>query len=681
VCQKCGSAMRGWVCPRCNPLPYSGFVKGSTNLFPLGAVLAVLLFVVFMGTVTAAFLNISLVRSAAYTSSLQTALSSPDVQNALGSSIQARRPVIGFLFPFGGSQFAQWSVTLTGSRGSGHLYGVANWTTGVWDFSRLAFESENKKLKIDLTPMRRLQLPSVPAKSVYLLPTGMDEGESLQWAPAYYKAKLGIDVKVLAAIPLDPKLIDATRNQLNTDKWVEFVAQKYPDISRDPASILMGVTSSDMYIPDFDWPYVENMRHEGRFGMVSSARLHPPSLLGRWNPEWLTSRVQKLLTKNLVMLYFDLPLSSDYTSLLSGGVLSGFQIDRMGADVIGAEGQWDSFVESGDPAVTIYDGPADKLLWKTQYTASALPDTSTQVFCVDTGVGLIMQRKAEFVFEDDPAMQFTRIHRNQDDRSRAFGIGGSDSFEIFLGGQMGVEIDLIMEDGARIHYNHLPPATGQTGDTYQSGRDRGGRFQNTQLVFDGKTWRIKTADGWTYMFPYTPNALPQNVTVLTGFIDPEGREYKMRRDSFGALVSISSPSGKWLHFENDSEHRIGKITSSQGHTMQYEYDAGGRMIRGTDSHGHVDSYTYDEKGEMVTAGHGTANPILTNKYFPDGYIKSQVMGDGKKFEYSYSRGERNLIYEGLILDPNRLETHIRYVGGGYRRSLPSPAPRGRSADQ
>jgi len=523
----------------------------------------VLLFVAFMAIVTVVFLNRSLLQSTAYTSSLQTALSSPGVQSALGSGIRAKQPVFGFLFPFGGSQFAQWSVTLSGSRGSGHLYGVANWTNGVWDFSRLVFEPEGNRSgdKIDLTPVRRLQLPAVPAKNVYLLPIGMAEGESLQWAPAYYKAKLGIDVKVLAPIPLDPRLIDPARNQLNTEKWIEFMAQKYPEISRDPASILIGVTASDMYIPAYDWSYVENMRDEGRFGMVSSARLHPLSLLGKRNPEWLTSRVQKLLTKNLVMLYFDLPLSSDYTSLLSGGVLSGFQIDRMGGDVIGAEGQWDSFVESGDPVVTIYDGPGDKLLWKMQYTESALPDTATQTFRVDTGVGLIILRKADFVFEDEPAMQFSRIHRNQDDRSRAFGIGGSDSFEIFLGGQMGVAIDLIMEDGVRIHYNHLPPATGQTGDTYQSGWDREGRFQNTQLVFDGKTWRIKTADGWTYMFPYTPNALPQNVTVLTGLIDPEGREYKMERDSFGALVSISSPSGNWLHFENDSEHRISKITS------------------------------------------------------------------------------------------------------------------------
>jgi hypothetical protein len=63
-------------------------------------------------------------------------------------------------------------------------------------------------------------------------------------------------------------------------------------------------------------------------------------------------------------------------------------------------------------------------------------------------------------------------------------------------------------------------------------------------------------------------------------------------------------------------------------TVRYEYDAGGRMIRATDSGGDVNSYAYDEKAQMIKAGHGAGKPVLANTYFPDGYIKSQVMGDG-----------------------------------------------------
>ena len=45
----------------------------------------------------------------------------------------------------------------------------------------------------------------------------------------------------------------------------------YPDIARDPFSILIAVTSEDMYTSYFDWRYVENWRTEGRFAVVSSA--------------------------------------------------------------------------------------------------------------------------------------------------------------------------------------------------------------------------------------------------------------------------------------------------------------------------------------------------------------------------------------------------------------------------
>jgi|HubBroStandDraft_6_1064221.scaffolds.fasta_scaffold14012_3 YD repeat-containing protein len=619
------------------------------------------------------YLNVELRQSDAYNDSLKIALSSPEVQHALGSSIRIKQPVLGYALPVNHSQFAEWSVALTGPRGSGHLYGIANKINGTWDFSRLVFYLEKAKDKIDLTPVDRLRLPSVPAKRVYLVSIGLDQGESLEWAPAYYKSKLGIDLTVLPPVPLDPKLIDPERNQLNSDQCFDFLRRQYPEIARDPFALLIAVTSSDLYIPALGWPYAENSRRDGRYAIISSARLHPP-LLGLWNPEWLNSRVQKLVTKNIGVLYFDLPMSEDYTSLLSGGVLSGFQVDEMGGQIIGAEGRWHPFLDTGGPSVTIVDVPGKRMLWRMACSGSVLPDTSSQVFCAYLTNGLFVQRKADFVFDDDPAMQFTRIDRNQDDRSRAFGIGGWDSFEIFLGGQMGVAVDLITEDGARTHYVHQLPNPQQSGDTYLPVRGGVDRFADSQAVFSGNTWQVKTGDGWTYFFPYRPQALPQNVTVLTGFADPAGRKYEMERDSFGALLSVSSPSGQWLHFENDRQHRIRKITSSLGRTMQYDYDAGGRLFRATDSDGHVDIYTFDEKGQMLTAAHGMEKPILTNKYFSDSYLKSQVMGDGRGFGYAYFHGERNVMLENQITDPNGLETYIRYVSGGYLQWLPTRVP-------
>jgi NDP-sugar pyrophosphorylase family protein len=98
------------------------------------------------------------------------------------------------------------------------------------------------------------------------------------------------------------------------------------------------------------------------------------------------------------------------------------------------------------------------------------------------------------------------------------------------------------------------------------------------------------------------------------------------------------------------------------------------MVRATDSEGRVDSYTYDEKGQMLTASNGTENPILTNEYSSDNYIKNQVMGDGRKFGYNYVRGPANVIRENQIIDPNGLETYIQYGPDGFLQSLPTAVP-------
>jgi YD repeat-containing protein len=621
---------------------------------------------------TCIYSNVVLVRSEAYKDSLTWASSAPEIQSALGIGIHAKSPALGYLISLGNSRFAEWSVALVGSRGKGHLYGVANQINGVWEFSRLTFESDARKGRVDITPIRQLLLPRVPTKSVYVVPIGLTASQAVDWAPSYYKARLGVDLTVLPAIPVDPTLIDRTRDQLNADRCIEFLQKKYPQAARDPSAILIGLTSRDMYIPSLGWRYAENYRKEGRYVVISSARLHPPQLLENLNPEWLNSRLQKLMTKNIVMLYFDLPMSSDYTSLLSGGVLSGLEIDEMGGTIIGAEGRWDSFVQSGEPALTIFDVPGKGPVW-SRYATAVLPDTSAQVFSVFLGVGLFVQRKTDFAFDDEPALQFSRVYRNQDDRSRAFGIGGSNSFDMFLGGQMGIAVDLILPDGCRIHFVHQLPKAGQQGDIYRIDWGASDRFVGAQAVFLGNTWQVITADGWRYFFPYRPKALPQYVTVLTSFIDPAGGKYEMERDSFGSLLKMTSPQGKWLHFENDSEHRIRKITSSSARSLQYDYDKGGHLLRATDSGGHVDSYTYDENGQMLTAAHGSEKPILTNEYFIDGYIKKQTMSDGRGFGYAYFR-EGNVMRENQITDPNGLETYIQYVNGGYLQSLPAAPP-------
>jgi YD repeat-containing protein len=606
------------------------------------------------------------------------AMASPDVKSSLGDGIRAKSPAIGFVTGSYGSRFTQFSVRLAGARGTGHLYGVANSVRGEWEFSRLSFVADNTERKIDLAPLPRLlTLPPVSAKKIYLIPMDLDSSESLEWAPAYYKAKLGVDVEVLPPSPVPGDLVDPNRHQVDSERLVERLCLRFSDICRDPANSLIAVTSRDIFIPSFGWRFAQNFRHDGRFAIISSARFHPSFPFSRWNPEWFNSRLKKMLTKNIVILYFDLPLSSDYTSLLSGGRLSGYGVDQMSGSIIGAEARWAPFNESDDIQITMYSVPGKPVVWRMTGSNEVFPETSTRIFEADLTLGLFGYRKTDFYFDGDYPLQFTRAYRNMDEKSRPFGIGANDSLDIFLVGEMGVHIDLIFEDGGRIRFQHAPAASDDIADTYKAEAAAGNPFSRARATLVANRWTVERTDGWKFYFPYRPQAVGVNVTVLTGFSDPSGHSYTMNRNEAGDLLSVTTPSGQWLHFQHDEGHRVRSISASSGRTVTYDYDEEGRLIRTNDSDGNEERFTYDDKAQMLSIALGSDDPILVNTYDTSNNIATQTLPDGRQFKYHYVRppGDRgHALSPDLITYPSGLQTYFNNFEDGYAQSLPTPPP-------
>lgn len=225
-------------------------------------------------------------------------------------------------------------------------------------------------------------------------------------------------------------------------------------------------------------------------------------------------------------------------------------------------------------------------------------------------------------------------------------------------------VDLIYEDGGRLHFVHSRPSPGVFGDTY--------RANGALAVYAGDGWTVTLHDGSKLYFPYRPNYLGYNVTVLTGYIDPAGDKYEMERNSSGELLSVTAPSGQWLHFERDIEHRVHRISASTGRVATYDYDSRGCLSRVTDSDGHTESYTYDDKFQMLTVTQGSDLPIITNEY-DSSQILRQTLATGEKFLYHYTadpEGRGNAMVPDVITDPRGLVTYFLYSSGGFIQSLP-----------
>ena len=80
------------------------------------------------------------------------------------------------------------------------------------------------------------------------------------------------------------------------------------------------------------WQFAFCDRMEGRFAVVSSARLDPVNLGEPANDELLERRLRKIVLKNIGILYYWLPTNYNPNSALYDDVNSVEDIDKMGED-------------------------------------------------------------------------------------------------------------------------------------------------------------------------------------------------------------------------------------------------------------------------------------------------------------------------------------------------------------
>jgi predicted Zn-dependent protease len=105
-----------------------------------------------------------------------------------------------------------------------------------------------------------------------------------------------------------------------------------PKLVADPNAILIGLTDEDMYIRKKNWQFAFSYRTQGRFAVVSSARMNPVNFGGPADDELLDSRMRKMISKNIGILYYQLPANRNPKSVLYGGVMDVKDLDNMSED-------------------------------------------------------------------------------------------------------------------------------------------------------------------------------------------------------------------------------------------------------------------------------------------------------------------------------------------------------------
>ena len=169
---------------------------------------------------------------------------------------------------------------------------------------------------------------------IFFIPITDFPASELQLLADYYRSKYGLDIEVKPNLRVTSTQYDSNRQQFIAEGLAALMRYTYPALDQAGKAVLIGVIGDDMYIKKMNWRYAFSYRRdEDRVAVVSSARMNY-GFLSLWqaNKETQQSRLRKMITKNIGVLYYNLPMSDNPKSVMYGKVGGPQELHRMGED-------------------------------------------------------------------------------------------------------------------------------------------------------------------------------------------------------------------------------------------------------------------------------------------------------------------------------------------------------------
>ncbi|HXW08307.1 MAG TPA: hypothetical protein VD833_23955 [Vicinamibacterales bacterium] len=174
-----------------------------------------------------------------------------------------------------------------------------------------------------------------PAADLYLVGVGREAPDAAASLSSHFEGTLKIPIRLLTPLPLDETAVDAARSQVVAERVIGTMQSKYAALAQDPRARVIGITGADMYIQSMRgrWSFAFSQRsRDQKFAIVSYARMDPANFGLPSDDSVRDSRLRKMVMKNIGIMYFGLPASSNPRSVLYGNILGNDDLDRMTED-------------------------------------------------------------------------------------------------------------------------------------------------------------------------------------------------------------------------------------------------------------------------------------------------------------------------------------------------------------
>lgn len=169
---------------------------------------------------------------------------------------------------------------------------------------------------------------------IVLIPLGNITKSELQDLADYFQKKYEIKSEIKPNMQIPAYAYDPSRKQLIAEEIMRSLIDKYRKPNNGSSTILIGITNRDMYIREMDWRYAFGYRDTNlNVAVLSNARMNDAFFGGPNTSKALQqSRLRKMTSKYIGLLYYRLPQSSDPRSVMYNNIMSPYDLDNMRED-------------------------------------------------------------------------------------------------------------------------------------------------------------------------------------------------------------------------------------------------------------------------------------------------------------------------------------------------------------
>jgi YD repeat-containing protein len=479
---------------------------------------------------------------------------------------------------------------------------------------------------------------------LYFVPVGR-QAILVRSLAEYYAKKFGTQIYILPEVKLAPSACVQQRNQCIAEEVVGAMANTYPDIARNPESVMIALTNEDIFPKEAGWNFMYSQRAD-RMGVVSTRRMDPSFWGGPPDNAVRLANTRQMLTKYIALQYFHLPESFDPTSILFSELTPNGGPDDIYESDLHSEASANGSRGSSFPCLffsysyTTHEIKIDEPVLSICEHDNFVSATGGENFDTNLAWGQVKQRSMDLRLNSTQIIEFKRGYSSiyNPPASFALGWGTSHSYNPWLSSDGLASISYINinhEGGDTDFLKRVTPGHGfDPSAVYES---QSYPIYGAQLKWSGDHYKLEYRDGaWSTFLP-CDNAV---YCCWTGYQDAQGNSLRFDRGPNRELRQLTASDNQGIAFQLDDQRRTTKAEATDGSRFSYEYDSAGCLSRVHRADGQETLYEYDPAHHMtsmsvISSPGASPETILKNEYDSRGRVIAQTLKGVGSFHIEY----------------------------------------------